>query len=175
LPALAGTITLLGKETTAPLYGRARDGVALVPEERSVFMRLSTLDNIRVGRCRVEDVLALFPELQPLLSRRAGLLSGGEQQMLTLGRALARKPTLLLADELSLGLAPLIVERLLEAVRRAADERGIGVVLVEQHVRRVLQVADRVYVMRGGGIVLQGKVAEVAGQLEEAYLGHEIA
>jgi branched-chain amino acid transport system ATP-binding protein len=171
LPALAGTISLSGKRTNAPLHGRARKGVALVPEERSVFMQLSALDNIRVGRCPVDDVLALFPELRPLLHRRAGLLSGGEQQMLTLGRALARKPMLLLADELSLGLAPLVVTRLLDAIRKAADENGVGVLLVEQHVKRVLQVADRVYVMRGGRIILHGRVADVAGQLEEAYLG----
>ena len=171
---ISGTITVSGKQTRSPLYARTRDGIAFVPEERSVFMNLSALENIRVGRCSVEDVLALFSELRPLLRRKAGLLSGGEQQMLTLARALARKPKLLLADELSLGLAPMVVARLLKAVRQVADEQNVGAILVEQHVNRVLQIADRVYVMRAGQIILTGTVAEVAGQLEDVYLGREL-
>jgi branched-chain amino acid transport system ATP-binding protein len=107
------------------------------------------------------DVTALFPELGPILNRRAGLLSGGEQQMLTLARALARRPRLLLADELSLGLAPLIVQRLLSAVRTAADD-GLGVLLVEQQVHRALDVADRVVVLRHGSV-------EFAGTSDEAH------
>jgi branched-chain amino acid transport system ATP-binding protein len=90
--------------------------------------------------------------------------------MLTIARALARRPRLLLVDELSLGLAPLVVTRLLKAVRAAGDERGVGVLLVEQHVKQALRVADRVLVMRGGRIVLSGKASEVEGRLEEAYL-----
>jgi branched-chain amino acid transport system ATP-binding protein len=104
------------------------------------------------------------------MKRRGGLLSGGEQQMLTLARALSREPVLLLADELSLGLAPLVVARLLKAVRAAADDHGVGVLLVEQHVKQALRVADRVLVMRGGRIVLSGAASEVEGRLEEAYL-----
>ena len=92
--------------TTAPLYKRARDGMAFVTEERSVFPKLTTRQNLAVGRADIAKATAVFPELEPLMSRRAGLLSGGEQQMLTLGRALARPTDLLLADELSLGLAP---------------------------------------------------------------------
>jgi branched-chain amino acid transport system ATP-binding protein len=174
LAPLAGTVAFAGRTTRSPLHARARQGLAFVPEERSIFPQLTTAENIRVGRCDQRAVLELFPELEPLLPRKAGLLSGGEQQMLTLGRALARRPALLLADELSLGLAPLIVTRLLEAVRAAADRDGVGVLLVEQHVRRVLPMADRAYVMRGGRVVLQGVVADVAGKLEEAYLGEEL-
>jgi branched-chain amino acid transport system ATP-binding protein len=140
-----------------------------VPEERSIFGGLSTEENLRVGRGDRDSALELFPELRPLLKRPAGLLSGGEQQMLTLARALAREPTILLADELSLGLAPKVVQRLLIAVREAADE-GIGVLLVEQHVKQALKVADRVYVMRRGRIVLKGTSNEVAPRLEDAYL-----
>ncbi len=95
----------------------------------------------------------MFPELEPLLKRPAGLLSGGEQQMLTVARALGRNPSVMLLDELSLGLAPIIVHRLLHAVRAASKERGVGVLLVEQHVRQALEVADRVYVMQRGRIV----------------------
>ncbi|HEY6800244.1 MAG TPA: ABC transporter ATP-binding protein, partial [Agromyces sp.] len=111
-----------------------------------------------------------FPELGALLDRRAGLLSGGEQQMLTLGRALAAEPKALLVDELSLGLAPLVVERLLAALRSAADERGIAVLLVEQQVRRALQVSDRWYLMRGGSIVADGDKSVAIEDLERIFL-----
>jgi branched-chain amino acid transport system ATP-binding protein len=121
-------------------------------------------------------VLELFPELEPRLNVRAGLLSGGEQQMLTLGRALTRRPRLLLADELSLGLAPLIVERLLQAVRRQADEHGTGVLLVEQHVRQALRYSDRGYVIRRGRLVIEGAVAELGrriDEIEESYFAED--
>jgi branched-chain amino acid transport system ATP-binding protein len=169
LKPLAGDVFLDGQKTSVPLHRRARHGLGFVTEERSVFMSLSTEQNLRLGRGDTQQALDLFPELQPLLKRRAGLLSGGEQQMLTLARALARGPRLLLADELSLGLGPMIVQRLLQAVRKAADN-GVGVLLVEQHVRQALSIADRVYVMRRGAIVLQGPAREVAPHLEEAYL-----
>jgi branched-chain amino acid transport system ATP-binding protein len=115
----------------------------------------------------IDDTLQLFPELRQRLGVRGGLLSGGEQQMLTLGRALARRPHLLLADELSMGLAPLVVRRLLEAVRAAASERGTAVLLVEQHVRKALLYADRVYVMRRGRIELHGTADEIRDRLAE--------
>ena len=132
-----------------------------------MFMGLSTRDNLRVAGVSVEDVLELFPELRPRLDIRAGLLSGGEQQMLTLGRALGRKPRILLADELSMGLGPFVVSRLLEAIRAHATERGTAVLLVEQHLRKALQYADRVYVMRRGRIALTGTAAEMADRLDE--------
>ena len=106
LPLMEGEVLFDGVRETRPLYRRARRGLAYVTEERSVFKGLSLIDNLRCGGVRADDVLALFPELERRMQVRGGLLSGGEQQMLTLGRALARKPRLLLADELSLGLAP---------------------------------------------------------------------
>ena len=96
-----------------------------------------------------------------------GLLSGGEQQMLTLGRALARDPRVLLADELSLGLAPMVVRRLLDAVRAAADNNGLGAILVEQHINEALRIADTAYVMRRGQIVLSGPADEITRRLPE--------
>jgi branched-chain amino acid transport system ATP-binding protein len=155
------------------LHVRARNGISLVTEERSVFMEMTVEENLRVARVPRPAVLELFPELEALMGRRAGLLSGGEQQMLTLGRALARKPRLLLIDELSLGLAPLVVRRLIDAVRAAADG-GVGVLLVEQHVDQALKQADRVYVLERGLVVLKGPKAEVAGrvhEIEASYLG----
>jgi branched-chain amino acid transport system ATP-binding protein len=170
LPALAGTVTFGGRPAAASASARAREGLAFVPEGRSVFPKLTTRENLRVGRCDVERALALFPELRPLLGRKAGNLSGGEQQMLVVGRALARRPKVILADELSLGLAPKVVTRLLEALRAAAHDDGVGVMIVEQHVQQALRYADRVYVLRRGTVALSGTAAEVAPQLEDAYL-----
>jgi branched-chain amino acid transport system ATP-binding protein len=136
-------------------------------EEKSVIMNLTARENLRLADVSVEDAAALFPQLANLLDRRAGLLSGGEQQMLSLARALCRQPEVLLADELSLGLAPLIVDHLLGTVREAADSRGVGVLLVEQHVRKALSVADRVYVMERGRIVMSGTADEARANLEQ--------
>jgi branched-chain amino acid transport system ATP-binding protein len=162
----AGRILFKGHPTTAPLHQRARNGLRLITEERSVFMGLSTADNLRLGGQPLDRCLQLFPELERLLGRKAGLLSGGEQQMLTLARALAGFPDVLLADELSLGLAPLIFERLLGAIRAAAD-RGTSVLLVEQHVRDALDVADRAYVLSRGTVVLSGAAPDLASRIEE--------
>jgi ABC-type branched-subunit amino acid transport system ATPase component/branched-subunit amino acid ABC-type transport system permease component len=172
LAPIAGDVRCLGTGRRAPLQARVRRGLAYVPEERAVFTSLSVGANLRLRRGATSDALELFPELAPLLRRRAGLLSGGEQQMLTLGRALAGTPRLLLVDELSLGLAPMVVQRLLRAVRAAAD-RGVGVVLVEQHASEALSIADRVIVLRRGRVVLEGLAADLrghAGDLEQAYL-----
>jgi branched-chain amino acid transport system ATP-binding protein len=162
----AGEILFKGQPTTAPLHERARHGLRLITEERSVFMGLSTADNLRLGGQSQERCLELFPELRRLLGQKAGLLSGGEQQMLTLARAVAGEPDVLLADELSLCLAPMVFERLLGAIRAAAD-RGTGILLVEQHVRDALEVADRAYVLSHGSVVLTGTANELIGQIEE--------
>ena len=163
----AGDVLIDGVVNRSPLHRRARSGLMLVTEEKSVFMGLSTQDNLRVAGVDVEAALALFPEIGRRLRIRGGLLSGGEQQMLTLARALARKPTVLLADELSMGLAPLIVRRLLEAVRAAADTQNTAVLLVEQHVRKALEHADRAYIMRRGRIELAGTAAELRSRITE--------
>jgi branched-chain amino acid transport system ATP-binding protein len=178
LAPLAGEVRFDGRPTTARLHVRAAAGLAFVPEQRSVIMDLTAADNLRLARVDAKAALEMFPELEPLLGRKAGLLSGGEQQMLTLARALARNPKVLVADELSLGLAPKVVQRLLDAVRRAAVERGVGVLLVEQHVHLALQVADSVYVMRRGEIAYSGPPGELRenlGALEDAYFAAEPA
>jgi branched-chain amino acid transport system ATP-binding protein len=161
-----GEVWLKGRPTTAPLHKRVRDGMRLITEDRSVFMGLTTAENLRLGGQSRDACLEVFPELERLLHRRAGLLSGGEQQMLTLARALAAQPTVLLADELSLGLAPLICVRLLAALRAAAD-RGAGVLLVEQRARDALKVADRAYVISNGQVAVSGSASELRGRIEE--------
>jgi branched-chain amino acid transport system ATP-binding protein len=173
LTPMSGEVSFLGAPTKDPMFVRCQNGLSYVTEERSAIMNLTTAENLKVAGVSVETATATFPELAPLLRRRAGLLSGGEQQMLCLARALGRSPKVLLADELSLGLAPLVVDRLLAAVRRAAKDDGVGVLLVEQHVSKALAIADRVFVLQRGRIALSGTTDEVRTRLSEvesAYL-----
>ncbi len=174
LTPVDGIVMFGNTPTFTPMYQRIRrGGIGLVTEERLVFTKLSARDNLRVGGGSVEAALELFPELEPRLPVRGGMLSGGEQQMLALARALSRQPSILLADELSLGLAPIVVDRLLGAVRKVADTTGTGALIVEQHARKALQVSDRMYLMARGQILLELPAAEALSRLdeiEETYL-----
>jgi branched-chain amino acid transport system ATP-binding protein len=168
-----GRVLLNGEPRTDATSRRVRSGLAYVVEERGVLLGLTAAQNLRLGRGTIADALAYFPEIEPHLGRQAGLLSGGQQQMLAVARALAGRPSALMIDELSLGLAPQFVERLLDALRAARDE-GIGILLVEQHARTALRVADRAYVLSQGRVALSGPAAELAAdfeQVEAAYLG----
>jgi ABC-type branched-subunit amino acid transport system ATPase component len=167
LPVSSGTLLWHGDASALPLHRRARQGLTLVPAERAVFTRLTVRQNLRIGRnCDIQKACSLFPELMGLMSRRAGLLSGGEQQMLALGRALAQPTELLLADELSLGLAPQAARRLMRAIRAAADQ-GMGTLIVEQQVHQLLRIADRVYVLGRGHVVFAGTAAQALARLPE--------
>lgn len=172
LPALGGTVEIAGRVARDPLHRRAKAGLALVTDDRTVFRQLTVRENLALGRGDPEDAIRIFPALDLLRDRRAGLLSGGEQQMLGLGRALAGRPVLLLADELSLGLSPRIVSTLFAAVRRLADE-GAAVLLVEQQIRLVLRICDRGYVLSQGRVAMSGTAPELldrAGEIERRYL-----
>jgi branched-chain amino acid transport system ATP-binding protein len=170
LPRMTGEVLWRGGKASSNLFKLARSGLAFVPEAPSVISGLATHDNLRIGRGSVDLALDYFPELKPLLRRRAGLLSGGEQQILVMARALASQPDVLLIDELSLGLAPLIVDRLMSAMREIADRTGVGIVLVEQQARRALTIADTWYLLRNGEIVDKGDASSGAG-LDAAFLG----
>jgi branched-chain amino acid transport system ATP-binding protein len=154
-------------------------GVAYIPDDRSLFGDLTVSENLRMARGTrsVVELCEWFPALERLLSRKASLLSGGEQQMLTLARALACHPKVLLIDEMSAGLAPIIAERLMTLLRQLADEEGIGVLLVEQHVDLALNTADRGYILHHGVIAAQGDAATLLNNrqlLEESYLGEAV-
>jgi branched-chain amino acid transport system ATP-binding protein len=181
IPISAGTVTLRGRALhTLEVERRVALGLALVPEGRRVFPGLTVVENLKTARLRpgtdVHTRLAFVCELFPVLQRRAGQrawsLSGGEQQMLSVARALMSSPSVLLMDEPSLGLAPQVVHELFEALRRLVDE-GLSVLVVEQNIRVALQYVRRFAVLKGGMLV--GERAAESGDaealLEEAYLG----
>lgn len=165
-----------------PAHDVARLGVSQSPEGRKIFARLSVQENLAMGafartdpdgvRLDLERVFELFPRLKERLSQPGGTLSGGEQQMLAIGRALMSSPRILLLDEPSMGLAPLLVQQIFQIIREINDQ-GTTILLVEQNAQAALQVADRGYVLETGNIVLSGAAADLLAnpQVAEAYLG----
>jgi branched-chain amino acid transport system ATP-binding protein len=176
---MAGTVTYAGRDVASlATPGLVRLGLAYVPEGRGIFYGLTVAEHFRLkpagSHLDIDRALEYFPALKPLRDRRAGLLSGGEQQMLALAHALARRPRLLLLDELSLGLAPVIVERLLPIVQRYAKDNGAAVILVEQHVAAALRIADRGLVLAHGELITDGDAAALRDDhhlLVASYLG----
>jgi branched-chain amino acid transport system ATP-binding protein len=174
-----GRVMFDGEDVTArPAFERARRGMALVPEGRKLFGHMTVEENLRVaaaahrsGRWTVDEVLETFPLLAPLRNRKAALLSGGEQQATAIGRALMANPSLLLLDEVSLGLAPTVVDTVYDSIARLI-EAGTTIVLVEQDLARALAVATRVICMLEGRLVLEGPAANLTReQVTEAYFG----
>jgi branched-chain amino acid transport system ATP-binding protein len=184
LSPLGGDVRLDGQSLRGLRGDRiARRGLALVPDDRGVFGALTVREHMRLGgrrgaRVRLRAACELFPALEPLAERRAGLLSGGEQQMLALARAIVGRPRVLMVDELSLGLAPRVAADILAAVKRLAQSTGTAVLIVEQHVALALETADSAYVLARGELALAGSAAEVAARrdvLEASYMGGEVA
>jgi len=182
LPPVKGRITFDGEALDRlPAHRRVARGIAQVPEARQVFAPLSVEDNLRLGAFRrhaadvaaaMDRVYTLFPALASKRHTAAGTLSGGQQQMLAMGRALMSDPRLLLLDEPSMGLAPVLVDQILDTVA-ALRKDGMTILLVEQNVNAALAIADRAYVLETGRIVLAGESANLSGdpRVREAYLG----
>jgi branched-chain amino acid transport system ATP-binding protein len=172
-----GTITLNGVDITGvAAHKRAMMGECLIPEGRGIFRSLSVRENLDLFRpstsrdISVDEVLEVFPVLAARLNQIAGTLSGGEQQMLALSRAFFAKPDIVLVDEVSIGLAPKIVDQIFEILRRLASE-GVSLLIVEQYVRRALELADTVYLLSRGETVLQGSTKEITyHEVADAYL-----
>jgi ABC-type branched-subunit amino acid transport system ATPase component len=177
LPRSAGTVEVLGLPRRPGAHRQARRGVAHVLADRRVFAGLTAADNLRLARASddaLAEVLDLLPALRPRLGQRAGALSGGEQQMLALARALVMRPRLLVVDELSLGLAPRVVRELLDTLASMSRERGTAILLAEQHAELALSVAQRAYVIVAGRIVATAPAEQLAAdpqRLADAYLG----
>jgi branched-chain amino acid transport system ATP-binding protein len=172
LPA-GGTVELFGRPARGALHQRAREGLAFLPDQRGIVRALTVEQNLRLAQVDVAAALDISGELRALLGRRAGTLSGGEQQILALTRAIASGPKLLLVDEMSFGLAPIVVTRMFALLARAAAA-GTAVVLVEQFARHALEVADRAYVLRRGTVAVEGPADELLrdiGSLERSYFG----
>jgi branched-chain amino acid transport system ATP-binding protein len=179
LKPVSGAVRLAGSDLAGVSpTARARLGLAHVPPDRGIFFGLTVAEHFRLdgtnGPAEMDVAFDHFPALRKLRGRKAGLLSGGEQQMLAIARALSRRPKLLMLDEMSLGLAPVIVDRLLPAVRESATSNGTGVLLVEQHVHLALKIADRGYILSHGELAVSGSAEQLSQDsalLAASYLG----
>ena len=180
--ATSGEIRFDGEEITGqPTAQIMRKGLAIVPEGRRVFARLTVQENLHMGayfRTRaqyeetLEEVLVLFPRLRERFAQRAGTMSGGEQQMLAIGRAMMSKPRMILLDEPSLGLAPIIIQQIFQIIEKLRDD-GVTIFLVEQNANQALKIADRAYVLENGRVVLSGSGSALLDDenVRKAYLG----
>jgi branched-chain amino acid transport system ATP-binding protein len=182
LPPRSGTIVLNGEPVRGSSPRRMNQaGTILIPDFRALFTELTPIQNLKLAAPRgadLDQVLELFPALQRRERLRVGELSGGEQQMLAIARALVQSPKLLLIDEMSMGLAPVAVESLMPVIRRVADEHGASVIMVEQHVQLALEVADEAMVIVHGSVVLSGSAEKYRNDIsavESAYMSGSVS
>jgi branched-chain amino acid transport system ATP-binding protein len=179
LKPVSGTVRLAGHDLAGVSpTARARLGLVHVPHDRGIFFGLTVIEHFRLNGtpspAEMDAAFDQFPALRKLRDRKAGLLSGGEQQMLAIARALSRKPKLLMLDEMSLGLAPVVVNRLLPVIKESATSNGTGVLLVEQHVHLALKIADRGYILAHGELAASGSAEQLSKDgalLAASYLG----
>jgi branched-chain amino acid transport system ATP-binding protein len=182
LPASGGTVEYMGTSTLGQgSYDLVRKGLAMVPEGRGVFTRMTITENLQMGayirndaeiEADIDKVFGIFPRLKERKDQLAGTMSGGEQQMLAMGRALMSRPKLLLLDEPSMGLSPIMVDKIFEVIADISKQ-GVTVLLVEQNAKRALQIADRGYVMDSGSVTLEGEGKKLLNDpaVRAAYLG----
>lgn len=183
LPVASGTITYQGRSLNRePAQERVRAGIALVPQGGRVFSNLTVLENLEIGGYVVRDpgtnasslelVYGMFPRLRERASQRAGTLSGGERQMLAVGRALMSRPKVLMLDEPSAGLAPIVVREMMEKIQEVSTALGTTILMVEQNIREAFKIVERVYVLKLGRIVFEDRPDVLAGddRLRHAYL-----
>lgn len=183
LPMMDGDIEYMGKSIRGRgAWDLVKEGLAMVPEGRGVFTRMTIIENLQMGAyirndkseiaADIEKMFALFPRLRERKDQLAGTLSGGEQQMLAMGRGLMSRPKVLLLDEPSMGLSPIMVDKIFEVVRDVS-ERGVTILLVEQNASRALGIADRGYVMESGNVTMNGDAKELLKdpRVRAAYLG----
>ena len=180
--AAGGTITFDGKPLPPKPYQVVEEGMVIVPEGRQIFYKLSVKENLKIGCCLRKDadgirtdferIYAMFPRLKERESQYGGLLSGGEQQMLAIARGLMARPKLLMLDEPSMGLSPLLVDQVFDIIK-GFHKQGVTVLLVEQNAKKALSIADRAYVLETGSITLEGKASELLDNddIKKAYLG----
>ncbi|MFT4262203.1 MAG: ABC transporter ATP-binding protein [Nocardioides sp.] len=168
-----GTVELFGAPATGSVHERSKKGLAFLPDHRGIIRALSVAQNLRLANVPLEAAYEVSPELEVLKDRKAGDLSGGEQQILALTRAVVSKPRLILVDEISFGLAPIIVTRMFKLLASVA-EQGVGVLLVEQFAHLALAYADRAYVLQRGTVAMEGKASDLLADMESverSYLG----
>ena len=174
IPALAGSIAFRGEELTTgiPAYLVPRRGISYVPQGRHLFPKLTVKENLEIAcvtgeadSAKLEEIYGYFPRVKERLTQKAGTLSGGEQQMLAIGRALVAKPDLILLDEPTEGLMPLLVQAISETVR-AINERGTSILLVEQNLKTLKEICDRIYIMEKGAIVYEGTASGIDGAMD---------
>jgi ABC-type branched-subunit amino acid transport system ATPase component len=168
-----GTVEMFGRSAVGDVHERTKSGLAFLPDQRGIIRSLTVLQNLRLAGVSPDDAYSVSPELKVLKDRKAGDLSGGEQQILALTRAVVAHPKLILADEISFGLAPIIVTRMFRLLRTVADQ-GVAVLLVEQFAHLALDLADRAYVLQRGTVALEGRAADLLADIEsveKSYLG----
>ena len=170
-----GTVEMFGRPAVGGVHERTKSGLAFLPDQRGVIRALTVLQNLRLAGVSPDDAYSVSPELKALKDRKAGDLSGGEQQILALTRAVVSRPKLVLVDEISFGLAPIVVTRMFRLLRTVADQ-GVAVLLVEQFAHLALELAERAYVLQRGTVALEGRAADLLADIEsveKSYLGSD--